>query len=102
MKIKKGDTVAVIAGKNRGKKGKVITVFPKEGRLTVEHVNMFKKHVRPKREGGKGETIQISRPLSASNVMLLCPACNKPTRVAHAVKNEEKLRACKKCKHAFA
>lgn len=92
MNIKKGDTVRVIAGKDRGKTGKVVHVIPSAGRVTVEGVNVYKKHVRPKRQGEKGETVEVSRPLNASNVMLLCPSCGEPTRLG---------RSCKKCKVAF-
>lgn len=66
--IKKGDMVRVIAGKNRGKSGKVLRAFPKKDNVIVEGLNLYKKHVRPKRQGEKGETIQVARPIHISNV----------------------------------
>jgi len=66
--VKKGDMVAVIAGKNRGKSGKILRVIPKKNRVIVEGLNLYKKHIRPKRQGEKGEVIQLARPLHISNV----------------------------------
>lgn len=66
--VKRGDTVTVIAGKNRGKAGKVLRVIPKEDKVIVEGLNLYKKHIRPKQQGGKGETIQVARPIHISNV----------------------------------
>jgi large subunit ribosomal protein L24 len=98
MKLRVGDNVKIIAGKNRLKTGKVLKTFPKEARIMVEGVNMYKKHVRPKREGDKGEVVDITRPFNISNANLICPHCNKPTRIGHAMEKEEKKRICKKCK----
>ncbi|MBI4034123.1 MAG: 50S ribosomal protein L24 [Candidatus Brennerbacteria bacterium] len=97
MKVKKGDTVKILAGKNRGESGKVIRVYPKEGRVTVEGVNVYKKHSRPRRQGEKGEIVSVVRPLMLSNVVLVCSKCGKPTRVGHRFENERKVRYCKKC-----
>ncbi len=88
-------------GKDRGKTGKVIKVDKRANRLTVEGVNLFKKHVRPKRQGEKGEVVSVARPLSASNAMLLCPSCSKPTRVGMRTDGGKKTRYCKKCKSAI-
>jgi len=101
MKIKKGDNVKILKGKDRGKTGKVIKVDKKANRLTVEGVNLFKKHVRPKRQGEKGEIVSVARPLSASNVMLICPSCNRATRIGFRSENEKKTRYCKKCQSAI-
>lgn len=98
MKIKKGDTVLIIKGKDRGKTGKVIKALPKDHRVVVEGLNLVKKHIKPKREGEKGKIIEIPRPISVSNVKLICPNCNKPTKVGYKFENEEKYRYCKKCK----
>lgn len=98
MKIKKGDTVKLLAGKDSGKSGKVLGIDPKKERVLVEGVNMFKKHKRPRRQGEKGETITIARPMDASNVMLVCPRCSQPTRVGYKIEGAKKLRSCKKCK----
>lgn len=105
MKIKKGDNVLVIAGKDRGRRGKVIEVLPKEGRVVIEGINLRKKHVRPRRSGEKGQIVSMPGPLHISNVKLLCPNCGKPTRVGFEVvkankeglRKKEKYRVCKKC-----
>lgn len=97
MKIKKGDSVRIIRGKDRGKKGKVIQVFIKERKIVVENANLMFKNVRPKKAGEKGEKVQYAAPLDASNVMIICPKCSKTTRVNHKVLEKEKIRICKKC-----
>jgi large subunit ribosomal protein L24 len=84
--IKKGDTVKVLAGKEKGRSGKVLEVFPKENRLAV-------RFSRPKRRGEKGQRLELPGPMNVSKVMLICPNCGKPTRVAH----DGGLRKCKKC-----
>jgi len=105
MKIKKNDTVLIISGKDRGRKGKVLKVFPKENRILVAGINLRKKHQRPKREGEKGQIVQIPAPIDVSNAKLICPHCGKATRVGYKiieskVKGEKKLkvRICKKCR----
>jgi large subunit ribosomal protein L24 len=101
MKIRKGDTVLIISGKDKLKKGKVIEVLPKKNRIVVEGINIVKKHVRPKKSGEKGQRVEVPRPLDLSNVKLVCPKCKKPTRVGYklAIKEKEKKqRICKKCK----
>lgn len=100
VRIKKGDTVKVIAGKDRGKAGKIVKVFPDTGRLVVDGVNIYKKHVRPKRQGEKGEIVNVSRSLHVSNVMLVCSACGKPTRLGVRTEKEKKMRICRRCKAA--
>jgi large subunit ribosomal protein L24 len=97
MKIKKDDTVLIISGKYRGEKGKVLLVFPKDGKVLVEGVNLIKKHQRPKREGEKGQIIQIPAPFPVSNVKLVCPKCGKATRVGYKITENKKSRICKKC-----
>ena len=98
MKVKKGDTVLIISGKDKGKKGKIIEAFPKENRLMVEGVNLRKKHQRPKKQGEKGQIITLPGSVSSANVKLVCPKCGKPTRVSFKISNENKVRICKKCK----
>ncbi len=98
MKIKKGDLVLVISGKWRGKTGKVLRAFPKELKVLVEGVNIVKKHQRPRKEGEKGQIIEIPKPISVSKVKLICPHCKKATRVGYLVKEDKKVRICKKCK----
>ena len=102
MKIKKGDLVLVISGKWKGKTGKVLRALPKEMKVAVEGVNLVKKHQRPRREGEKGQIMEIPKPLSVSKVKLICPHCKKATRVGYSIKGEKKerkkVRICKKCK----
>ncbi len=98
MAIKKGDTVVVIAGKEKGKSGKVIDVYPDSNRILVENVNQVKRHQKPKSQQDKGGIITKNAPFDASNAMVVCPVCGKATRVAHTVIEGEKVRACKKCK----
>lgn len=98
MNIKKGDTVTVITGKDSGKKGKVLKVMPAENRVVVEGLNKAKKHQKPSRSLPQGGILQIEAPLNASNLMLLCSKCNKPTRGARKIlDNGQKVRICKKC-----
>lgn len=98
MHIKKGDTVLVTTGKDAGKKGKVLRVIPIKNRVVVEGVNRVKKHQRPSRTIPQGGILKIESPLNASNVMLVCNKCSKPTRLAKTfLDNGEKVRVCKKC-----
>ena len=97
MKIKKGDTVLIICGKDRGRKGKVLKAFLKERKILVEGVNLMKKHQRPRREGEKGQIIQLPKPIDVSNAKLICPKCGKATRVGYKIIHKDKLRICKKC-----
>ena len=98
MKIKKGDKVKIILGKDRGREGQVEKVFPKSGKVLVAGLNLYKKHVRPKKEGEKGGVVEISRPLAVSKVALICPKCGQPTRVGYQLSGKEKIRICRKCK----
>ncbi|MBI5401537.1 50S ribosomal protein L24 [Candidatus Wolfebacteria bacterium] len=98
MKIKKGDNIKIIKGKDKGKTGKVLKTFVKENKVLVEALNMFKKRVKPKRQGEKGEMISVPRPVQVSNVMLICPGCKNAVRVGYSIEGEIKKRMCKKCK----
>jgi large subunit ribosomal protein L24 len=98
MKIRKNDQVKLIAGKDRGKTGKVLHVFPETKKIMVEGLNLVKKHVRPKKEGEKGQRIEIPAKLAISNAMLVCPKCGKPTRIGYSKNGDNKSRICKKCK----
>ncbi|TAK94982.1 50S ribosomal protein L24 [Patescibacteria group bacterium] len=98
MKIRKGDQVNIIAGKDRGKSGKVIRVIPEASRIVVEGLNLVKRHVRPRRSGEKGQRLETPASLNVSNAMLVCPKCGKATRVAYAVTEQGKNRVCKQCK----
>jgi large subunit ribosomal protein L24 len=97
MKLKKGDQVVIISGKDRGKRGKILDVFPSEARVVVEGVNIRKKHVRPKKSGEKGQVVQTPAPLAVSNLKLICPKCGQPTKVGYKVVEDKKYRLCKKC-----
>ena len=81
--VKTGDTVMVISGDDKGKKGKVMAVSPKEGKLIVEGVNMVSKHVKPKRMGEAGGILKAEGAMYASKVQIICPRCKKPTRIGH-------------------
>jgi large subunit ribosomal protein L24 len=102
MKIKKGDKVKVLSGKNKGKTGSVTETIPATGKVVVDGVNMLTKHQRPKKEGEKGTTVKFAAPMPAAKLMLICPKCGKTTRVAYSVPAEgKKVRQCKKCQGTF-
>lgn len=98
MKVKKGDNVLVISGKDRGRTAKILKSFPKAGKILVEGINLKTAHVRPKRQGEKGQVVKVPAPLDMSNVKLVCPKCSKAVRVGYKVENGKKMRVCKKCK----
>lgn len=97
MKIKKGDLVKIITGKDKGKEGKILKAIPKDNKIIVDGLNLAKKHRRPKRQGEKGEVIQVPRPVDASNVMIICASCRQPTRLGFKILESGKKRVCKKC-----
>lgn len=101
MRIKKGDNVQVISGKDRGRKGKVERVFPVEGRVTVEGLNIKTRHRRPRREGEKGQIVQVAAPFQVSNVKLVCPHCGKAARIGFTGEGKSKARVCKLCEKAI-
>lgn len=101
MKIKRDDKVLIITGKDRGRRGKVLRSFPRERRILVEGINLRKKHIRPRREGERGEIVEIPAPLHVSNVKLICPKCNQATRVGYKLEGRRKFRVCKKCHQTF-
>ncbi len=98
MSIKKDDTVIVLSGKDKGKKGKVISVLPKQGKVVVERVNMVARHTKPRRQGEEGGILKKEAPLYACKVQRVCPKCDKPTRPAHKILADgKKVCVCKKC-----
>ena len=97
MKIKKGDQVKIILGKDNGKTGKVLKVFPELGKILVEGANLIKKHVRPRKDGERGQRLELPAKLNVSNVMLVCPKCGKETRVGFKKTADKTVRVCKKC-----
>lgn len=98
MKIKKGDTVLIISGKDKGRKGKVLEVLTSEARILVEGLNLMKKHVKPKKQGEKGQIVQLPGPIFSSAVKIICPKCAKPARIGYKIEGKNKYRICKKCK----
>ncbi len=104
LHIKTGDVVKLLTGDDqyRGKTGKVLEVSPKEGKVIVEGINVAKKHMKPKKAGDPSGIIETESPIYACKVQLVCPKCNKPTRVAHKVYADgKKERVCKKCGETF-
>jgi large subunit ribosomal protein L24 len=98
INIKKNDTVKVIAGKEKGKTGRVIRVMPKDERVLVEKLNIVKRHTRPTAANRQGGIIEKEAPMHVSNVMVVCPKCDKAARVSHSYEEgEKKVRVCKKC-----
>jgi large subunit ribosomal protein L24 len=102
LSVKKNDTVLVIAGKEKGKKGRVLSVYPTKDSLLIEKINMIKKHMKPNRKYSQGGIIEKEAPIHISNVMLVCPKCSKPTRIANtALQDSRKLRTCNKCREVI-
>jgi len=98
MKLKKGDLVTVVKGKNAGKTEKIEKVFSKEAKVLVSGVNEYKRHVKSRMPGQKSEIITLTKPLSVANVQLVCPKCKKLTRIGYKFLKDEKVRICRKCK----
>lgn len=98
MKVVKNDTVIVISGNYKGKKGKVLKVFPKQNRVIVEGVNFIKRHTRPTQKNQKGGIVEKEAPIQASNLMVICPKCDTPTRLGRKMlENRKHIRVCKSC-----
>ena len=97
MKIRKGDNIIVISGKDKAKTGKVLRSFPKEELVLVEGVNLRKRHVKPRKSGEKGQIISKPAPISVSNVKMLCSSCGKAVRIGYKTIEGKKYRICKKC-----
>jgi len=97
MKIKKDDQVLIIAGNDKGKKGKVLKSIPTKNRIVVEGIALVKKHVKPKKSGQKGQVVSAPRAINISNVELVCSKCGKATRVGYETVEGKKYRVCKKC-----
>ncbi|MCL2087276.1 MAG: 50S ribosomal protein L24 [Oscillospiraceae bacterium] len=97
LHVKKDDTVMIISGKDRGKTGKVLEVSPKERKIIIEGRNMVTKHVKPRRQGQLGGIVKAEGAIYACKVMPVCPKCKKPTRVGAELRDDGKVRICKKC-----
>ena len=97
LKIKKGDTVKVLSGNDKGKTGEVLEIIPKSEKIIIKDVNIKKKHVKPRRQGEEGGIIPKEFPIHASKVSVVCPKCGKATRIGFEVDGDKKVRVCKKC-----
>ena len=97
LHVKKGDTVVVLSGKDKGKQGKIISAMPKKGMVVVEGANKVKRHTKPNMKAPQGGILDKEMPLNSCKVMLICPACNKPTRIGHKLVDGKNARVCKKC-----
>ena len=98
LRVRKGDTVIVLSGRDKGKRGRVITTIPKQDKVLVEGVNVVSRHMKPRGQSDPGGIRKKESPLYACKVMFVCPGCKKPTRIAHLVHPDgEKVRVCKKC-----
>ena len=97
LHVKKGDTVLVLSGKDKGKQAKIIEALPKKAKVVIEGVNKVKRHTKPSQSAPQGGIVVKEAPMSVAKVMLVCPACAKATRIAKKEVNGKMVRACKKC-----
>ena len=97
LHVKTGDTAVVLSGKEKGKRGKVLSVNPKKGMVVIEGVNMIKCHTKPRRQGETGGIVKREAAIYASKVQVVCPKCSKATRVAYKIEDGKKSRVCKHC-----
>ncbi len=97
MKLRKADKVVVLAGRDKGKQGEVLRVFPQTAGVIVEGINIVKRHTKPGGKNPRGGILEIAKPISTAKVALVCPSCKKPTRVGYEIKNDTKERVCRKC-----
>lgn len=101
MKIKVNDQVKILTGKDRGKTAKVLQVFPRLNKVVVEGVHMIKRHLRPAKSGEKGRIVELAGPIAASTAAVVCPKCQKATRIGYTIEGDKKKRVCRKCKEAI-
>lgn len=101
MKLKKGDNVLIISGKDRGKRGTIEKVFPKIDKVMVTGVNISKHHLKPSRKNPHGGIIDKLSPMTAANMVIVCPRCSRPSRVGYKVTSGKKIRICRKCKESL-
>lgn len=97
MRIKKGDSVQILSGNDKGKKGEVLAVVPKTEKIIVKGVNIRKKHVKPRKQGEEGGIISTECAIHSSKAGVVCPKCNKVTKIGYSIEKDEKVRVCKKC-----
>ncbi len=97
MKIRKGDTVQVLSGNDKGKTGEVLEILPKEDKLVVKGVNVRKKSIKPRKQGEQGGIVSVEVAIPSSKVNVVCPKCKKVTKIGYSEEKGEKVRVCKKC-----
>lgn len=97
MRIKKRDNVKILRGKDRNKTGKVLRVFPADNKITVENINLVKKHRKSRKAGEQSERVTIAMPINIANVQFICSKCSKPSRIGYKTVDSKKVRICKKC-----
>ncbi len=97
MKIKKGDTVYVLSGNDKGKRGEVLEVIPKTEKVIVKGVNIRKRHVKPRKQGEEGGIIPVECAIHSSKVNVVCSKCDKPARLGYVIEKDQKVRVCKRC-----
>ncbi len=95
--VKQNDKVMILQGKDRGKTGKVLRVMPADNKVVVEGMQLVKRHQRARKQGQKGQILTKEHPIIASRVQVVCPKCDRPTRVGHLLTGDKKIRICKKC-----
>ena len=98
MKLKKGDTVIVLTGKDKGTKGKIERIYSSANTVLIANVNMYKRHMKRRDEKNPGGIVDLARPIDVSKVALVCPKCKLPTRIGMVIKGADKKRQCRKCK----
>ena len=97
MKLRKGDTVQVLSGNDKGKTGEVLEVIPKTEKVIVKGVNIRKKHIKPRKQGEEGGIIPVECAIHSSKVSVVCSKCGKPAKIGYKIEKDEKVRVCKKC-----
>ncbi len=97
MNIKKGDTVKILSGNDKGKTGEVLEIIPKTEKIVVKGVNIRKKHVKPRKQGEEGGIISVECAIHSSKANVVCPKCGKATRIGYSIEKNEKVRVCRKC-----
>lgn len=97
MRVKKGDTVKILSGNDKGKTGEILETMPKTEKVVVKGVNIRKKHVKPKKQGEEGGIISVECPIHSSKINVVCSKCNKATKIGYQIEKDEKIRICKKC-----
>ncbi len=101
MKLRKGDNVIMLSGKDRGKTAKVVMTFPEMDKVILEGLNMIKRHTKSRQQGKAGQIISKERPVAVSSVALVCKNCGKPTRIGYKIEGDTKTRICKKCQNSL-